>query len=213
MGEQINQELHQFVHDMKNELALVRGALQCLENEPGKKSYFDLAYRHLDKMNQRLMEQLEKEKDKTNTLKPVEPERLMDEVLADFIPLLIKQNTQVQVSYLEDDARFLADKEELKSCFANLVKNALEARASCIFIAVKSREDRVCITIEDNGEGISQDMLGCIFEPYVTTKQEGSGIGLYSVKKRIAGWNGEIHVESEKSRGTRFLLSFPKIKD
>jgi signal transduction histidine kinase len=80
-----------------------------------------------------------------------------------------------------------------------------------ITVSARRHDDRVLLTVEDDGPGIPKDVLPHIFDPFFTTKDvgEGSGLGLSIVHGIVDRHGGNIEVQSEVGRGTRFLLSFP----
>ncbi|MGD2091716.1 MAG: ATP-binding protein [Candidatus Aminicenantes bacterium] len=113
----------------------------------------------------------------------------------------------------------LADEEQLKEMFSNIIDNAIDAMADGGIISISAvyykilpgnkKKNIVCVEIEDNGCGISKDKLDTIFEPYYTTKKEGTGIGLAIARRIVESHEGWIKVESREKIGTKFALYFP----
>jgi len=114
-----------------------------------------------------------------------------------------------------------ADDGRLRQLLHNLIKNAFEAmadqRTQKIRIRTKCMEKEACrfveMRIEDNGPGIPEDMLGQLFDPYVTSKPRGSGLGLAIVKKIIEEHGGMIWAENRESGGARVVIRLPVNKD
>jgi nitrogen fixation/metabolism regulation signal transduction histidine kinase len=109
-----------------------------------------------------------------------------------------------------------ADTGRLRQVFHNLIKNAIEAmeQTDNATIAISTtpcpaRSSMVCIQIQDNGPGIPDVLRDKLFEPYVTNKEKGSGLGLAVVKKILEEHGGSISVESSPDHGTRFTLALP----
>jgi two-component system sensor histidine kinase HydH len=113
------------------------------------------------------------------------------------------------------------DPDRIKQAILNICLNALEAirdekqkgqntKQYCMSIDVTELEKNFCITIKDNGPGIDKDLVTRIFDPYFTTKSEGTGLGLSNVRKILEAHGGSIEVESEKGVGTVFSLYVPK---
>ena len=113
------------------------------------------------------------------------------------------------------------DPDRIKQAILNICLNAVEAireekqkgkntKQYYIHIDVTEQEKNFCIAIKDNGPGIEKDMLTRIFDPYFTTKSEGTGLGLSNVRKILEAHGGSIEVESEKGIGTVFSLYVPK---
>lgn len=109
-----------------------------------------------------------------------------------------------------------ADKNNLGRAFANLIKNAVQAIGNKpqgrIDIQLKSIDDNVVISIEDNGKGMNEGEQKKVFTPNFTTKSSGMGIGLSIVNQIIRAANGTILFESEEGNGTRFVISLPLYK-
>lgn len=103
---------------------------------------------------------------------------------------------------------FMVDKYRFLSCIDDLVANAVEAGATKIFIKSKLSKMECIISIIDNGSGIDPQIIDDVFMPFMTSKANGTGLGLANVKAVIENHNGEITVKSEKGR-TEFEISLP----
>ena len=99
----------------------------------------------------------------------------------------------------------------MKQAFLNLLKNAKEAMedGGLLTVTTALSGDRVIISIQDSGCGIPQDHLEKVFEPYWTTKPNGSGLGLLLVFKIIREHGGDISVHSLPGTGARFDITLP----
>ena len=98
----------------------------------------------------------------------------------------------------------------------NILENAASATSPGNVIKVVIASDRIdgvefgIIEVSDNGKGIPDEQLEHIFEPFHTTKKEGTGLGLFITKQIIDGHGGKILVESELGKGTKFIIALPK---
>ncbi len=104
-----------------------------------------------------------------------------------------------------------ANPRQIEEVLFNLLVNAcqaLKSKGGNITICAAASGERVTVRIEDDGPGIPQPQLKKIFEPFYTTKDEGTGLGLYIVKHLVEKSGGKISVESEIGKGTRFVLEF-----
>ncbi len=103
------------------------------------------------------------------------------------------------------------DERFLKQALLNLIKNAMAAmpRGGLLSINTSVVDNNVCIKVCDNGAGIPEENLSKIFEPYFTTKESGSGLGLTLVFKIIREHQGEISVKSKINEGTCFSITLP----
>jgi signal transduction histidine kinase len=107
------------------------------------------------------------------------------------------------------DAKLHGDPELIKTCFSNLMINAIQAMPSGGALNVSLRPDNGFLEIKfaDTGVGIMPEDLGQIFEPYYSTKDTGIGLGLPLTKKIIEEHGGKINVESGLGRGTTFTVT------
>ena len=104
-----------------------------------------------------------------------------------------------------------ADREQIKRVINNLLKNAMEATAPgdsiTLLTAAHAEEDRsVRLEVSDTGQGMDEATRQRLFEPYFSTKQRGTGLGLAMVQRIIQAHHGRLNVESQIGKGTRFTL-------
>jgi signal transduction histidine kinase len=105
-----------------------------------------------------------------------------------------------------------ADPDQLKQIVLNLVLNALEAsppERSVVLSVLPRAADRVGFEVRDSGPGIPAEQLEDIFNPFFTTKEQGTGLGLSLVHQMVVEHGGEITVESDLGRGTVFRVRLP----
>jgi signal transduction histidine kinase len=104
-----------------------------------------------------------------------------------------------------------ADPNQLKQVLLNLVKNALEATeaSGAITLATGLMDGQVWFSVQDNGKGMSGEVLDKIFHPFFTTKDKGTGLGLAVIHKIITDHHGAITVDSVAGGGTTFTIRLP----
>ncbi|WP_026932822.1 sensor histidine kinase [Christiangramia echinicola] len=106
------------------------------------------------------------------------------------------------------------DRTQLIRVITNLVKNATQALKDeedpHILVIVEEEEAMVCVSVSDNGSGISEENKVMVFEPKFTTKSSGMGLGLAMVKNIVETYNGTISFVSKQNKGTIFNVRFPK---
>lgn len=105
-----------------------------------------------------------------------------------------------------------ADPGQIRQAFFNIIRNAVQAmdEGGVLRISITAGDRFVAIRFEDNGTGISHEDLASIFEPYHTTKTQGSGLGLMVVQRIIREHGGEIEMQSVPGQGTTFTLLLPR---
>ena len=104
------------------------------------------------------------------------------------------------------------DQAQLQQVLVNLIKNAMQAmtRGGTLTLCTGEGTDGVWVSVEDTGNGIPQEQINRIFEPFYTTKEKGSGLGLMIVQRIIRAHGGRIELESHVGRGTTFRVWLPQ---
>jgi len=131
----------------------------------------------------------------------------------DFVaPEIQGKGIVLELDIPEDLPPIHGDPEQLKQLFLNLLLNARDATRSGGKISIKASRTsrRIHVAISDTGEGIEEKQFEDIFEPYVTNKAEGTGVGLAIVKRIAMEHSGSVRVESEIGKGTTFTVSIPR---
>ncbi len=126
---------------------------------------------------------------------------------------LAKQHVQLVVQSPRDNMLLSADRSMIEQVLINLVKNAAEAAhdqqdGQVVLKASLDERSRVCISISDNGPGMTEEAMSKIFIPFYSTKSTGSGIGLSLSRQMMRLHKGTISVNSAVDQGTTFALRF-----
>lgn len=209
-------------HEIGNPLNSINIHLQLLEREIGyledQQSRGEL---------QELVEVSRKEVGRLDTiirqflkaLRPSLPERKLhrlDVLLLETLEVMAHEINDrrmlVETEFAEDAPAVMVDDTQVKQVFFNVIKNAMQAMEDGGILMLETHlSDRFLgVTVEDNGSGIDPDKLGAIYEPYQTTKAEGTGLGMMIVQRIMRDHGGEIEINSEPGRGTRLTLRFPR---
>jgi signal transduction histidine kinase len=106
-----------------------------------------------------------------------------------------------------------ADREQVNGIFSNLIKNGIQAippgKEGIIKVNVETENDKVVVSVSDNGTGIPESLKKKMFTPNFTTKSSGAGLGLSIVKRYVENASGKIWFESEPDKGSVFFIEFP----
>lgn len=123
----------------------------------------------------------------------------------------IKNHRQVTVSIDPNLPKLFLDRNYLTRILTNLITNAIQATSEdgLITISAFSQNDKIVITVEDNGIGMTKETKNKIFTPLFTTKAKGQGFGLAVVKRLTEVMDGTIKFESKVNNGSKFTLEFP----
>lgn len=199
-------------HEVRNPLTTVRGFLQHMER---KEKYADsqeilqLMIDELDRANAIITEFLSLAKNKAMDFRQLR----LGQVVAEVAPLLqadaLRFSCQLEVK-LADTAEILADESSLRQLILNLVRNAIEAmpEGGTIRISTSSDDKQVRLAVQDEGVGISAELLDKLGTPFFTTKDNGTGLGLAVCYRIVQRHAAKIAVQSETDRGTLFVVTF-----
>ncbi|KAA5540985.1 sensor histidine kinase [Roseiconus nitratireducens] len=138
----------------------------------------------------------------------------IDTVLRAYTAEANKRNIEIK-RYLDNNLPSIAlHSDSLQAALMNLVKNALEATepGGQILARTYTTQTSVALDLIDTGRGVDNNTILHMFEPFYTTKDGGSGLGLPTARKIIEAHGGRISVQSEVGRGTKFTLEFPILK-
>jgi PAS domain S-box-containing protein len=128
-------------------------------------------------------------------------------------PELESRGVAVELDLAGDFPRMELDAGQFQQVFYNLLRNAFQAiggASGVIRLVARANDFEATISIEDNGTGIPPEQMGSLFEPYRTTKQNGTGLGLLIVRRVVREHGGEIEIQSEPGAGTRILIHLPR---
>ncbi len=137
---------------------------------------------------------------------------ILSEVLAFQHREISDRGVQVEAETSAELPLVMADRNQVKQVFFNILKNALEAMppGGRLRIRAGTDDDSVILAFGDSGAGIKQDDLVRLFQPYHTTKEGGHGLGLMIVQRIMRDHGGQIGVESKEGVGTVVTLHFPR---
>lgn len=145
-------------------------------------------------------------------LAETKPAEVLAEVLRFQQGELADRGITIEAETPADLPAVMADRNQLKQVFFNLIKNAVEAMAPGGKLRIRSRadDDNVFLLFGDSGAGIKPEDLARLFQPYHTTKPGGHGLGLMIVQRIMREHGGQIGIESKEGLGTVVTLQFPR---
>lgn len=202
-------------HELRNPLGGVEIFAHLLNKEipenDNKHNYSKKIIREVDVMKKILTDFLEFARPKDPIPEMCSIEKLVDEVRTIFGPGMKQQRVQFETNIIERNV--YADPGHLRQILMNLIENSMQSVKDGGFIKIESKlfDNEVELVIEDNGHGIDEAIKEKIFDPFFTTKEKGSGLGLAIVKKLVDENNGDITLQSEQNKGTRFVLKLPAV--
>ncbi|MCU7797022.1 MAG: GHKL domain-containing protein [Candidatus Thiodiazotropha sp. (ex Myrtea spinifera)] len=130
-----------------------------------------------------------------------------------LLPRLSRTGTEVRVQSLRDDIEVMADPVRLEQVLVNLIGNAVNAMEKqterWVSIGIEYKNEQLCLTIHDNGPGISEEHLKRIFDPFFTTRETGLGLGLSISQHIIESMGGTLMARNSEQGGALFSLQLP----
>lgn len=139
-------------------------------------------------------------------------QQVLETTLGVLGPDLAQRRIAVQRACPESVPEIFLDAQQMEQVFFNLLRNAMDAvpDGGRIGVSITADDAWVNVSILDNGAGIPSALLGRIFDPYVTTKAKGNGLGLMIVRRIVQDHGGTISCASHEGEGTCFTLRFPR---
>lgn len=202
-------------HEIKNPLSSMRTCVQLLkekyEDEEFREFFQSTVTKDMDRVNDlvekfvRLTQPLEVE------LSSQDVHSILDEALSSFKNGEIPENIKLSTRYHASPSKVKADRRELSSGLAYMIRNAVEAmpRGGSLTVSTLSDADFIKVTISDTGDGIPEEQLENIWDPLFSTKNRGVGLGLPISQKIMAQHGGRIEIESKPDKGTTFHIYLP----
>lgn len=222
--EEINYFVFKASHDIKGPLVSLKGLVDIakanLDDKEKLSDMLNLIDKSIVSLESTLKDMIEYKRIDSTVLRDsiISFNDLIHQILADFSTLPDFNSITINASIIET-IEFKNDKEVLRSIIANIIHNAIKYRKtnaanSIIDIAIETDAEKVVIDVRDNGVGMSEGTLKKAFTMFYRGHKgvEGSGLGLYIVKKGLERVFGDVEVESVIAEGSRFKLTIPNNK-
>lgn len=202
-------------HEVRNPLAAIRSTVQLWQRLPDQSrspESLDAVIRSVDRLNETVSQLLYFSRADGTAREPVDVNQLLEETLELFSAQAAAQHVALLTRLSHDLPRFAGSPAALRQVFVNLTTNALQAMPDGGELEVMTERhggDRVAIEFADTGPGIPPDVEPHLFEPFFTTRPEGTGLGLALCREIIAQHEGTIESVAPTQRGARFRIELP----
>ncbi len=212
-------EVSSISHEIRNPLTLVYSTLQLIESahpEVHTFKHWDSLHQDIEYMTQLLEDLSSYNNSERLSISPLDTETFLKSLVLSFASSLIDTDIQFTSKIEPGLPVIYADSVKFRAVLINLLKNAREAVSQssahpCIAFHAGMLDTlsnkTIKITITDNGIGIAPENLEHIFEPFVTYKKDGTGLGLPIARRIIKAHGGTLTVSSEPGTGTTFTLA------
>jgi two-component system sensor histidine kinase HydH len=207
-------------HEIRNPLSSIRGLAQFVYNSFSKtderKEDLNTIIQEVDRLNKLVVQVLDYAKVKELNLTYFSINNLVSKMVELFKQEIKNKQIRFYLKLSPDISEIQADEDQIRQILMNIIINAIQAISEKGEIKIKTEKclikgsSGLKLTIEDNGVGIPEKDLNQIFDPFFSTKEQGSGLGLSIVYKLVEGHQGEIKVESKEGEGTKFIIYLPQ---
>ncbi|MGG4505092.1 ATP-binding protein [Heyndrickxia sporothermodurans] len=195
-------------------LLLLKVSFNYSDQIQKQKEYYDLVLNELERINIILGEFLVLAKPSVVVFKEIDVKKLIKDVVTLINSQLMLNNVQIKVEMDEHIPSISCEETQMKQVFINILKNSIEAMPNGGIIEIKVQEKKkgkLSICIIDQGTGIPSDRISTLGEPFYTTKEKGTGLGLMTCIRIIESHNGTFHISSELNKGTTVEITIPTI--
>lgn len=202
------------IHDIGNPIAGISNLLEVLQGgnlQPEEQEEaFDIIRNEVSDLNKMVRDFLDYTKNKGIEKEYINLGDCLKEIVSLFRLEAKKRNITIHISVDEQEIVVFVNRVEVKQAFTNIIKNAVYAAGEkgVVSISATRNNGKIDVVISDDGMGIKEENLKKIFNPFFTTKDSGTGLGLPIAYKSIRANGGYISVGSVEGKGTNFIITF-----
>ena len=202
-------------HEIRNPLNSIKGFIQYFQKklalEPEDYRYTDLMLTEVDRLNRVISKLLAYSKPREPRLTIRSAEEIVDHCVRVVEREARESGVEIIVEPSDPELPLvMVDSDQMTQVFLNILINAIEATPSGEKVSIAlvgTHNGRLQVVTSDKGKGIPRENIDKLFDPFFSTKKKGTGLGLAIVKSIIEGHGGDIDVESEPGKGTKFIVT------
>jgi signal transduction histidine kinase len=209
----------QIAHQIKNPLSIINNAAYCLQrsasygrNAEGATEQTDIIREEIDKVDRIITKLMGYAQLAEGKLERLDVEQELEQAITSVFPSAAWPEMRIGRDFDEHLPPLLMQRNHFSEILMNLMTNAREATCGRGRVQISARKDEegsVVIKIQDDGPGIPPEYRDKIFQPYFTTKEKGTGLGLPIVRNNAEMYGGSIQLHSELGKGTTFTVTLP----
>lgn len=184
-------------------------------DEASRKNFQEKLFLRLKDLEQQVNDMLLFSKSgKEQVVAELSVNHLVNDAVTNMEAIIAKAKALVRVKICQDDCQILGNKNALEGAIQNLIHNSLQVikEQAEINIQVKCYDSFAYISVEDNGIGIPDELTEKVFEPFYTSKMQGTGLGLSVVKSVVEAHQGQVKLLKNLGTGAHFCLKLPLFK-
>jgi signal transduction histidine kinase len=204
-------------HEVKNPLAGIKGAIEVIRDSiPAIDMHREIlgdVLHEVDRIDKIVRDLLNYAKPKPPSHSDINFAELAQRIVALVEKSAKSDSLVIELQQLTEIPGFTGDETQLEQVLLNLLLNAQKAMPSGGHVAVRlwhnPADHTVCFEVEDSGPGVPEEIRKKLFQPFFTTRTDGTGLGLATCLKNVQYHGGSIEVQSEAGRGARFVVTLP----
>jgi signal transduction histidine kinase len=202
-------------HEIRNPLGIIRSSAELLKKKVSKfdpaNTLPDIIIEEATRLNSIITDFINFARPRSPKLSPCRIEEVVEKTVAFLSASLQEKNYSVRRNYQNPLPGIMADAALLHQSFLNLFINAMQAmpEGGALEIGVRAEGALVTVQIDDEGRGIPEELLDKIWDPFFTTKDKGTGLGLGIVKNIIESHEGKIRIDNRQPHGARVTIQLP----
>lgn len=204
--------LSKFAHEIRNPISLIQNELHLMASSHPEVTCYDEwgdIMEILEHIRELLNEMTQYNNAEHLSCQETDPADLLKSITASFKPSLDYLGITLETDIPEHLPRLSLDRTKIRQAFFNLLRNAQESIShsnGLIRVSASRVSDGICISVADNGCGMTALQQETVFQPFVTYKPSGTGLGLTITRQIIEAHNGRLKVHSVPGKGTVFYI-------
>jgi signal transduction histidine kinase len=205
-------------HEVRNPLGIIRASVQLMEDADCTRERVtgaaQVIKQEIDRLDRVIKALLDFGRPSAPTMRPVSVSQVLEDVALFARTFASRARVEIVEDYAPRISDVMADPEQLKQVFVNLISNAVQAMpdGGTLTITTGHENGFVFVRFTDTGAGIPPDVLGRVFDPFVSTRDDGTGLGLTIVHRIVDDHDGHMEVSSEPGTGTVFTVWLPAVQ-
>ncbi|KIL51966.1 ATP-binding protein [Jeotgalibacillus soli] len=207
-------------HEVRNPLTVSKGFMQMSVDEEisaeTRRIYVDFAVQEMDRASEIIDDYLTFAKPSIEQNDKMSVCEELQHAVNVIKPLANMNEVEISLPVIKQEKYFVSgERKKFQQCLINILKNGIESmpEGGSLQIGLSSNHQEITLTIRDEGKGMTQEQMNRLGEPYFTTKEKGTGLGMMVSYSIISGMNGQITVDSEVGKGTCFTIKLPPLKE
>lgn len=198
-------------HEIRNPLTALKGFMQLLKAQNA--NYIDIMLVEIERINNIVNEFMSMAKPHSIKFVNINLKTLIEDVAAFMRPQALLHKVEIKVDFAIDIEEFVCEPNQLKQLLMNILKNAIEAMpdgGEVSLFAATAEDGHLRIQVTDQGQGMPEDALARLGEPFYSLKENGTGLGLAICHRIVEAHKGSLTFKSTLQRGTTVEICFPR---